>query len=66
MVRFPGERNRASSLTSPMRRFSQVIDDLELKDLALRGGTYTRKGGLGNQRMTRLDRFLVLEVRQLF
>ena len=61
VVRFPRERNRASSLTGPMRRFSQVIDDLELKDLALRVGTYTWKEGLGNQRMAKLDRFLVSE-----
>ena len=59
VVRFPGERNGVGCLTSPMRRFSQVIDDLELKDLALRGGTFTWKEGLGNQRMVRLDRFLV-------
>ena len=35
MVRFPGERNRDGRLTGPMRRFSQVIEDLELKDLTL-------------------------------
>ena len=42
-----------------MRRFSSVIDDLELKDLALQGGYFTWKGGLDNQRMAWLDRFLV-------
>ena len=61
VVKFPGERNRVGGLTGPMRRFSQVIDDLELKDLALRGGYFTWKGGLDNQRMARLDRFLVSE-----
>ena len=61
MVRFPRERNRAGRLTGPMRRFSQVIEDLELKDLTLRGGTFTWREGLGNQRMATLDRFLVSE-----
>ena len=36
-----------------------MIDDIELKDLALQVGTYTWKEGLGNQRMAKLDRFLV-------
>ena len=44
VVRFLGE-NRVGSLTSPMRRFSLVIDNLELKDLALRGGNFTWKRG---------------------
>ena len=29
-----------------MRKFSQVIDELELKDLPLQGGPYTWKGGV--------------------
>ena len=61
MVRFLGERNRDGRLTRLMRRFSQVIEDLELKDLSLRGGTFTWRGSQGNQRMARLDRFLVSE-----
>ena len=61
VVRFPGERNRDGRLTGPMRRFSQVIEDLELKDLTLRGGKFTWRGSQGNQRMARLDRFLVSE-----
>ena len=32
-----------------MRRFTQVIEDLELKDLPLKGGCYTWVAGLGNQ-----------------
>ena len=42
-----------------MRRSSQVIDDLELKDLPLKGGCFTWTGGPRNLRMARLDRFLV-------
>ena len=53
-----------------MRKFSQVIDELELKDLPLQVGAYIWKGGggggggggvLNNQRMTRLNRFLVTD-----
>ena len=50
VVRFSGERNREGSITGPMRRFSQVIDDLELKDLVLHGGIFMWKEGLGKQR----------------
>ena len=39
-------------------RFSQVINDLDMKDIPLKGGLYTWSGGLDNQRMARLDRFL--------
>ena len=41
-----------------MRKFSQIIDELELKDLPLKGGSFTWRGGSNNQRMARLDRFL--------
>ena len=44
-----------------MRRFSQVIDELELKDIPLDGGQYTWKGGLNNRRMARLERFLITD-----
>ena len=58
-IRFPTERNRERRIMSSMRRFSQMIDELELKDLPLQGGMYTWKGGLNNQRMARLDRYLI-------
>ena len=44
-----------------MREFLQIIDELELKDIPLRGGQYTWKGGLNNSRMARLDRFLITD-----
>ena len=56
---FLEERNREGRWMVAMRRFSQVIDDLELKDQPLLRGDFTRVGGPGNQRMARLDRFLV-------
>ena len=33
MIRFPLERSRGSKLSLSMRRFSEVIEDLELRDL---------------------------------
>ena len=49
MVRFPGEWNKASRLSSFMRRFSEIIEELELQDLPLQGGLFTWRGGLNNQ-----------------
>ena len=50
--------NRKGRITGSMRRLSSVIDELELKDLS-QGGSFTWRGGMNNQRMARLDRFLV-------
>ncbi|RVW70775.1 Elongation factor 1-gamma [Vitis vinifera] len=38
MIRFPNERRRGGRVSSSMRRFSEVIDELELRDLPFRGG----------------------------
>ena len=54
-----GERSRQGRVTSVMRRFAQVMDDLELIDLPLQGGSFTWSGGLHNQAWARLDRFMV-------
>ena len=61
MIRFPEERNRVGKISSSMRRFSHIIDELELKDLPLQGGSFIWRGGLDNQRMARLDKFLVTD-----
>ena len=45
----PGERRRQGRVTSAMRRFAQVMDDLELIDLPLQGGSFMWSGGLYNQ-----------------
>ena len=60
-IRFPTERYRERRIMSFMRRFSHIMDELDLKDLPLQGGMYTRKGGLNNQRMARLDRYLITD-----
>ena len=45
-----------------MRQFSEFIDELELIDLTMLGGNFTWSGGLRNQNMACLDRFLVSQV----
>ena len=55
----PEERSRGGSLNSNMRRFSEVIEDLQLKDLPLVGGLFTWNGGVNSQSFSRPDRFLV-------
>ena len=57
----PEERSRGGSFNSDMRRFAEVIEELQLKDLTLFGGPFTWSGGVNNQTMSRLDRFLVNE-----
>ena len=54
-----GERSRQGRITLAMRRFAQVMDDLELIDLPLQGGSFTWSGGFQNQAWARLDRFMV-------
>ena len=53
------ERSRQGRITSAMRRFAQVVDELGFMDLQLQGGAFTWSGGLNNQSRARLDRFLV-------
>ncbi|RVW97997.1 hypothetical protein CK203_029087 [Vitis vinifera] len=55
------ERSNQGRLTSAMRRFAQVVDELELIDLPLQGGVLIWSGGRNNQAWARLDRFLVTQ-----
>ena len=41
MVRYPEERSRGGGLSASMRRFSKVVEDLELRDFPLQGGPFT-------------------------
>ena len=59
VVLSPNDRNLVGGLSHPMRRFNEVVNELGLRDLPLQGGPFTWRGGNGNQRMSRLDRFLV-------
>ena len=58
-VLFPNEISRGGRLSNSMRRFSDILSDLELRDLPLQGGPYTWSGGRNDRAMSRLDRFLV-------
>ncbi|RVW47682.1 hypothetical protein CK203_095454 [Vitis vinifera] len=49
VIRFPSERSRVGRLSGSMRRFSEVLDELALRDLPLQGGPYTWSGGLNGQ-----------------
>ena len=60
-MRFPSERSSAWRLPSAIRRFTEIIDDLQLRDLPFLRGSFTWSGGLNNQARWRLDRFLVSE-----
>ena len=61
MIRFPEERSRGGGLFALMRRFSEVLEDLELRDFPLQGGSFTWRGGLNYQSQSRLDWFLVTD-----
>ncbi|RVX13981.1 hypothetical protein CK203_011251 [Vitis vinifera] len=56
----PEEHSRGGSLNSNMRRFSEVIEDLELKDLPMVGAFYLDWRG-NTSLFSRLDPFLVNE-----
>ncbi|KAL6345965.1 hypothetical protein AAG906_025245 [Vitis piasezkii] len=55
------ERSSQGRISGAMRRFAQVVDDLELIDLPLQGGVFSWSGGRNNQAWARLDRFLVTQ-----
>ncbi|KAL6336207.1 hypothetical protein AAG906_011089 [Vitis piasezkii] len=57
------ERSSQGSLNGAMRRFAQVVDDLELLDLPLQRGVFSWSEGKNNQSWARLDRFLVTQSR---
>ena len=59
VVRFPMENSMRGRLTYSMKRFSEIIEDLELRNLPLQGGSFAWNGGLNNQSHSMLDRFLV-------
>ncbi|RVW49313.1 Peptidyl-prolyl cis-trans isomerase FKBP20-1 [Vitis vinifera] len=55
------ERSNQGRLTGAMRRFAQVVDELELLDLPMQGGVSSWSGGRNNQSSARLDCFLVTQ-----
>ena len=55
------EEENCLRMTLTMRRFWEIIDEFQLRDLPLTGGCFTWFGGLNNSSSSRLDRFLVSE-----
>ena len=45
----PSKHSRMGRFNRSMRRFSEVIDELELADLLLLGGNFTWSGGFHDQ-----------------
>ncbi|RVW74361.1 hypothetical protein CK203_056854 [Vitis vinifera] len=62
MIRFPSEHSRGGRLFSAMRRFSEVIEELELRDLPLQGGLFTWSGGFNNRLKLELISFSFLKI----
>ena len=54
MIRFPLKHSRGGKLSYAMRRFSEMVEDLELWDMPLQGGLFTWSSDLNN-------RFLISE-----
>ena len=59
VVLSPNDRNLECRISPSMRRFNEILNELGLRDLPLQRGPFTWRGGHNNQRMSRLDRFLV-------
>ena len=55
----PYERSKGGRISNSMRRFADILNDLELRDLPLQGGPFTWRGGLNGRSKSRLDRFVV-------
>ena len=58
---FQRERSSQDSLNGAMRRFAQVVDELELLYLPLQGVVFSWSGDRNNQSWARLDCFLVTQ-----
>ena len=55
----PDERSKGGRISNSMRRYADILNDLELRDLPLQGGPFTWRGGLNGRSKSRLDRFVV-------
>ncbi|RVW63345.1 hypothetical protein CK203_058268 [Vitis vinifera] len=61
-VTLPLGKEQSGEADCAMRRFAQVVDELELLDIPLQGGGVASwSGGRNNQAWARLDRFLVTQ-----
>ncbi|WMV19159.1 hypothetical protein MTR67_012544 [Solanum verrucosum] len=61
VVRFPSEKKNCNRITKSMENFSDFIEDMELVDPPLIGGSFTWRKGDRHVTAARLDRFLFSE-----
>jgi len=61
VVRFPSEKKNCNKITKAMEDFSDFIEDMELVDPPLIGGSFTWRKGDRHVTAARLDRFLFSE-----
>ncbi|WMV11477.1 hypothetical protein MTR67_004862 [Solanum verrucosum] len=61
VVRYPSEKKNCKRLNKAMEDFSDFIEDMELQDLPLEGGSFTWRKGDRQDIAARLDRFLISE-----
>ena len=61
-MKTPSERSKGGRISSSMRRFLAIFEDLGLRDLPSQGGPFTWSGGRNNCAKSRLDRFLFSSV----
>ena len=52
----PNERSKGGRISNTIRRFSDILNDLDLRDLPLQGGPYTWRVGQNGRSMSCLDR----------
>ena len=57
-MRFPNERTGGDRITTATREFSEFINEMQLMDFPLEGGTYTRSNNHDTFIMSCIDRFL--------
>jgi len=59
VVRFPSERRGETRLTLAMEKLSEFIEDLNLIDFPLEGGSFTWSSGTDQSAISRIDRNLI-------
>lgn len=58
VTRYPSERTNCPRINGAMTDFSTCIEEMELIDPPLFGGSFTWRRGEGHRRASRIDRFL--------